>query len=237
MEDFQDVDYHGVNETEKEIRGKVLFYSTSQVATLLGETDSKIRYYTSVFNDTLDIQFSNKQRRYKDEDIKKLKYILELKQEGLTLKQIAEYISEVSLEEGEGIQIKESNPLSIKAIAITLLEEQHTQFLELKKEMKEEQHNQLIEIKEELISTLKENYEGLKDNIIEQIATNIDDIIGNKLNEVVEGQAKIKEHDIELVGLLKEQMEERKADFFQIKLLNEQQNKSFWKKLVELFSK
>lgn len=43
--------------------------------------------------------------------------MLELQAEGMSLKQIEQYCSEVSFEDDGKVQIKESNPLSIKALA------------------------------------------------------------------------------------------------------------------------
>ena len=47
-------------------RSGILSYSINQVAALLGESDSKIRYYTNIFDNLLKIQVSNKELIYTD---------------------------------------------------------------------------------------------------------------------------------------------------------------------------
>jgi DNA-binding transcriptional MerR regulator len=105
--------YDNESNKEKNIRGKALYFGTSQVADILNIPDSKVRYYTNVFDDILHIEISNKQRRYTQSDIDKMKFMIELKEEGMTIKQIQEYCQEVDFEDSKEIQIKENNPLSI----------------------------------------------------------------------------------------------------------------------------
>lgn len=173
-----DVDYEEVsNSEEKNIRGKVLYYSTNQVATLLGEKDSKIRYYTKFFEDILNIETSNIQKQYTEEDIEKLKYIIELKNEGMTLKQIKEFCQEVDFKKGE-VAVKESNPLSIKALAQALMEEQ-TKQIELMK----------VDILNELKTFIQEqstNQEIALDKIKEDICVSVDDSVSEKLNQTID---------------------------------------------------
>lgn len=182
--DFQDVEYTEVNEDEKKdeqktIRGKRLYYSTSQVANLLEIPDSKVRYYTSAFDDILKIEVSNKQRKYTDEDINKLRFILELKDEGMTVKQIHEYCEQVDFESENGIQIKESNPLSIQALAKALMEEQTKQMQELKIE----QQKQLQQFKEELKSEIIQEVVGNNEVLVEQVSLSIDALVEEKLGQ------------------------------------------------------
>ena len=130
MDKFHDVEFEEVNNKikDKQISGtNHLYYNTSQVAQMLGIQDSKVRYYSKVFDDILKIEVINKQRKYKQEDIDKLRYMLELQAEGMSLKQIEQYCSEVSFEDDGKVQIKESNPLSIKALAQKLMDHQQEQ--------------------------------------------------------------------------------------------------------------
>lgn len=176
-EEIKDVDFEDLTE-DKNIRGKALYYSTLQVATILGESDSKIRYYSNVFGDILNIEISNKQRRYKQSDIDKLKFIIELKNEGMTLKQIKEYCEEVNFDENGAVIVKESNPLGIKALAQALMEEQ-TKQIELMK----------VDILEELKEFVKEqsiNNEIALDRIKEEISITIDDSVSEKLDNAIE---------------------------------------------------
>lgn len=175
-ENIKDVEFEEVNDG-KNIRGSVLYYSTNQVATILGETDSKIRYYSNVFEDILNIEISNKQRRYKKEDIDKLKFMIELKNEGMTLKQIKEYCQEVDFNNGE-VAVKESNPLSIKALAQALMEEQTKQIEIMKQDI-------LTEIKG-FIEQQSSMQEVALDKIKEDICVSVDDSVSEKLNNTIE---------------------------------------------------
>ncbi|MGL5330110.1 MAG: MerR family transcriptional regulator, partial [Peptostreptococcaceae bacterium] len=95
--------------TDKQIRGRAKYWSPSQVADILDIPVSTVRYYAIQFADLLDYPVVNKQKKFLDSDIEKLKFILELKNDGMSLQQIKEYCSEVSFTEN-GIQVKESNP-------------------------------------------------------------------------------------------------------------------------------
>ena len=188
-ENYQDVEFKDAKDNDKHIRGEILYFSTSQVATSLGVNDSKIRYYTTVFDELLNIQISNKQRQYTNKDIQKLKFIIELKNSGMTVKQIQEYTQEVSFDESTGIQIKESNPLSIQTLSKALMDEQHKQMTEFKKDMMEVMSIQLTN----QLEALKLNNEDIKNKIIEQVSTTVDEIMDSKLTGVIETQREIKE--------------------------------------------
>jgi DNA-binding transcriptional MerR regulator len=177
--DIKDVEFEEVSDDttkDKTIRGSVLYYSTSQVASVLGETDSKIRYYSTVFDELLHIEISNKQRRYKQEDIDKLKFIIELKDEGMTLKQIKEYCEEVDFHKGE-VSIRESNPLSIQALAKALMEEQTKQIETLKIELFEQ-------IKEFVLNQNLEQSKALE-SIKEDICVTVDDAVSEKIDTAI----------------------------------------------------
>ncbi len=184
---IQDVDFEAVDESKKKIQGKILYYSTSQVSSLLGETDSKIRYYTSVFDDILQIKISNKQRRYTEQDIEKIKFLIELKNEGMTIKQIQEYCQEVDFDTENGIQIKETNPLSIQTLARALMEEQHKQMLEFKQEVISTLSIQL----ENQIKAIQLHQENLKNELMEQVSVTVDEVVSDRLTELKTNQKEL----------------------------------------------
>lgn len=175
MDNIKDVNFEEVKE-ERQIRGAVLYYNTSQVADILGVADSTVRYYSKRFENILNIEVINKQRKYKQSDIDKLKFICELKEEGMSLQQIEQYCSEVSFEEGTGIQIKESNPLSIKALAQTLMEHQQEQ----------------IALMEERIISRLENHIAVQSNINKdfmdkikaEVSLTVDEVVSEKVSEI-----------------------------------------------------
>lgn len=190
MEDnnIEDVEYEEIDDKTNKIRGKILYYMPGQVATILNQhfpnlkepiAKSKITYYTKVFGYLLDDEANNKPARYTEQDIEKFKYIVELKESGMTLRQIQEYCEDVSFDENTGIQIKESNPLSIKSLATALLEEQSNQLQNFKEDLLKEIDNKL---KQYLILQGKE-FEKNVDQLKQDVVTTADEVITEKLEE------------------------------------------------------
>lgn len=212
-ENIKDVEFEDVSQQEKTIRGSVLYYSTSQVAQILGIPDSTVRYYTKVFDDILHIEISNKQRRYKNSDIEKLKFIVQLKEEGLTIKQIEEYCSEVSFKEGNGVQIKESNPLSIQALTKAIMDHQE-------KQIKAMEERILSELKT-FIDNQTMTTEKVMDQIKEEIATTVDDLVDEKLEGIENNIGDINEKLDEIKEFACVDMNKEK----------ERENDKWWKKI------
>lgn len=184
MDKFQDVYFEEVENKsdDKQIRGGVLYYNTGQVAQILGVQDSKIRYYSKIFDDILKIEVINKQRKYKQSDIDKLKYMLELQEQGLSLRQIEEFCSEVSFEEGGKVKIHEDNPLSIKALAQMLMDNQVEQISLMKNEIMES-------IQENMLKQYEMNIEAMNE-IKKQLALTVDEVVSDKLEEAKESNIK-----------------------------------------------
>jgi DNA-binding transcriptional MerR regulator len=205
-DNIQDAEFEESNDTKKFIRGEAIYYSTSQVANILGVADSKIRYYTNQFDDILHIEISNKQRRYTEQDIDKLKFIVDLKNQGLTIKQIQEYCQEVDVEHGLD-NINEKNPLSIQTLAKALMEEQQHQLNEFKTQMIEAMSLKL----QEQIDVITKNNEINKAEIVEQVALTVDSLIDEKLNNHIDLLEKREtEREAKMIKALRDSMEERK---------------------------
>lgn len=228
-----DNDINENNQTDEvQIRGKALYFSTSQVANVLNQPDSKIRYYTNVFDEILNIEVSNKQRRYTEQDIDKLRFLIELKQEGMTIKQIQEYCQQVDFENSKDIQIKETNPLSIKGMAKALLEEQAKLISEMQQEIIKQQQAMIDDLNERLL----EREEQLK----ESISITVDDVISEKINEMnkniddkldsIQKEVAVTRELNEKMDIIKNNMEERKKEN-QLKINTEKQ--SFLSKLFK----
>lgn len=177
-DDIKDVEFTE-SQVSKSIRGKALFYSTSQVSHILGEVESKIRYYTKEFDGILNIEISNKQRRYVEQDIEKLRFIIGLKNDGMTIKQIKEYCEEIDFNEENGITIKEDNPLHIQAVAKALMEEQSKQ-MELFKQ-------QIIDLMNENIKQQVSAYKIMNDELLKEVSITVDDVISDKLDDFKQG--------------------------------------------------
>ena len=193
-ENIKDVEFEDVSQQEKTIRGSVLYYSTSQVAQILGIPDSTVRYYTKVFDDILHIEISNKQRRYKNSDIE-------------------EYCSEVSFQEGNGVQIKESNPLSIQALTKAIMDHQE-------KQIKAMEERIMDRINESILNQSMITSKTMED-IKEEICTTVDEVVSERLemtnNSIYEINNKIDEiKEFACVDMNKEK---------------ERENDKWWKKI------
>lgn len=216
MDDFkaQDVEFEEVDkkvdeDKERNIRGKALYFSTSQVAHQLGIRDSKVRFYTQEFKDLLNIEVHNTQKRYTEADIEKLKFLVELKQSGMTIKQIQDYTQEVDFENEEGIKVKESNPLSIQTLSKALLQEQQKQMQEFKTEVLES----ISLLIQEQSKNIRENNDNLRDEILEQVAVTVDDIIDEKLTANLDEQERRSiEREANMIKNLHETLERRKSE-------------------------
>ena len=115
-------------------------------------------------------------RKYKQEDIDKLRYMLELQAEGMSLKQIEQYCSEVSFEDDGKVQIKESNPLSIKALAQKLMDHQQEQIAAMEERIVTRLENYILNQE----NNNKEFIEKLKD----EVSITVDEVVSEKLEEV-----------------------------------------------------
>lgn len=208
-QNVQDVDY--IEVPDKTIRGEALYYSTNQVAKILDLSDSKVRYYTTVFADILNIEFHNKQRRFTKVDIDKLEFLVKLKNDGMTIKQIQEYCQEVDFETGGEIQIKESNPLSIQTLAKALLEQQQLMLEEFRKDLSED-------IRKEVAITVDERLDEKLDNFKSDLLQAVVD----------QKELEFKQRDEILLDNLRKHMEENQKKFEE-----QQSKKSFWNRLFK----
>lgn len=197
--EFTNVDYDIIN---KQINGEPLYYTTGQVADILGTTDSKLRYYTKVFEDLLNIEISNRNRRYKKSDIAKLKFIIELTDEGLSLNQIKEYCSEKNINDLQKDMIVKDNPLQIQVFMKALTEE-----FDKMLDIKLNEHLRQFKLQQELINQ----------SLQEQINITVDEIVTDKLDDKLdefknllrEKEDEAKNRDTELIDMLRKNQEDR----------------------------
>jgi DNA-binding transcriptional MerR regulator len=223
----------------KNIRGKALYFSTSQVANILGIPDSRVRYYTNVFDDILHIEISNKQRRYTQADIDKMKFMIELKTEGMTIKQIQEYCQEVDFEDSKEIQIKENNPLSIQTMAKALLEQQAI----LINEMKQDIINSVIREVGNRLNEQSDQFNDMKTSLSKEVAITVEDVVDKQIqksSENLENQINTNFDNMSNKLILDNQknFEELKKDIKyisqeEIKNFSESQQQGFFSKLFK----
>lgn len=227
--DYKDYAENLEKEKQKIINGEPLFYTTSQVAQMLGVEPSKVRFYTKRFDKLLDIELSNRNRQYKKTDIEKLKFIIKLKNEdGLTLQQIEDYCSKkgFNMQNIEQGIVDSTNPLAIKTImsALTVeIDEKLNLFSEnLLKQIQQQQENTLL--------TQQKINEKLQENIV----TTVDEIVSEKLDakfnefqsHLATQEQQVKERDTEILDTLRKGMEERQKAYE-----TKQEKKGFFSKL------
>lgn len=188
-------------------RGDILHYSINQVASLLGEEDSSIRYYTNVFDNILKIEILNKEFIYTNSDIDKLEFLINLKNKGMTVKEIQKYCESLPLNLEELVEVKESNSLSVKEIISTIIDLENKEISSLKEtlsnnikednelrikkivDLASEQNDQLKLFKEDMLKEIKEYidykfekaYEE-KNNLYNELSLKIDNLISEKLS-------------------------------------------------------
>lgn len=221
---FIDVEFNDGNDEDKEIRGEPLYYNTIQVAQILGENDSTIRYWTKYFDDILKITISNKMKRYKKEDIEKLRFIRKLtREDGLTLKQVIEYCSEKGFNFDNGT-IDGNNPLAIQSFISAMT-------IHMDEQIKSMQ-GQIIKAQEEMIKSLLEMQTKSNELIQEQIAITVDEVIADKMEEYfnkVDNRELDKTNEMnEKLDNIRLMMEERKKED------EEEEKKSWFKRLFRL---
>lgn len=186
-------------------RSGILNYSVNQVASLLGESESKIRYYTNIFDDLLKIPVSNKELIYSEKDIDKLEFLLRLKDKGLSIKEIQAYCNDITLDE---IDIhKKTNSTSISDFVNLIMEKHDVKYNELKteifnyidnskkeliNELSKQFQNEMSAIKDDFKIMLNENLEMLKDELSKN-DSRINDRINNLSSHFDEKSEKLAE--------------------------------------------
>lgn len=222
---------------DTQINGEPLYYSPTQVADILGVNYSKVIYYSKYFSDLLDIELSNRNRRYKKSDIEKLKFLLELAQDGLTLKQIKEYCAEKVPENITKDVAISNNPLQIQVLVKAmseeldiLIENKLSRYLRENKDIMEESVGFM---QEQVALTMEKKIEELdkivNDKLKNEIIKEMQDVV-TKSNQEVKSyldkkELDFKSHDEKIIDILRTGM--RDAE-----LKNENESKKgFWSRI------
>lgn len=172
-ENFISITRNNNMEISTKERGDIPYYTISQVAALLNESDSSIRYYTNLFDDILNIEIVNKEFRYTSKDVDNLDFLINLNNKGMTIKEIQEYCKELPFTKEEIMTHKSSN-VSVNDVISVLMAEQTKNFNDLKNSffseiessiscavnnlsqlIIEEQNRQLLKFKENMLFQLQ----------------------------------------------------------------------------------
>lgn len=216
---------HGEAIVKNKKRGNILNYSISQVATLLDEEDSSIRYYTNVFDNILKIEISDKELRYTNKDIDKLEFLINLKNKGMTIKEVQNYCEELPFNIEDLVDVKENNSVSVKERIATIVELENEQIYNLKehldnkidesnelsvqklvKLMGEEQNKQLKLLRDNILKEIKEyinykfdiEYKTNKD-LYNELSMKIDNLMHEKLS--LEDDIKLQLHKFNEISI------------------------------------
>jgi DNA-binding transcriptional MerR regulator len=191
QEEIIDVEYKNANRNEdiensqsKEriINGKPLFYTTTQVADLVGVEPSTIRFWSKRFADLLDVQISNKNKQYKESDIEKLKFIKKLtKEDRLTLQQVEEYCSSkgFDLDNIESSILDTTNPLAIQAFMAALT----TEIDKKQNAFGEKLLNQIDNMMKQFLVIQAEQLENSNKQLKIEISSDVNEVVTEKLEE------------------------------------------------------
>ena len=242
--DFIDADYYTEVDTKDEkknneqkiIRGEPLFYTTTQVAEMVGVEPSTIRFWTKRFEDLLDVEISNKNKQYKKTDIEKLVYIKKLaREDGMTLQQVEDYCSSKGFDINEIKQsvIDSTNPLAIQAFISAVSIEIDKKFDSFTKDLLNkigDQQKISLSIQQDSNDKLQEQIAYTVDSIISEklqsLSSNVENSIENQLQmQMDEQERRFIERDIKNIELIKQHMDERKKE----SEIEKEKKRSFWK--------
>lgn len=218
--DFVDVNYEGISDSKSNSGNDINFikgsdnlrYSATQVSDMYNVPVSKVRYYMKVFEDILNLDYSNKMRRFTKDSLRKFDYIIKLKDDGMTVQQILDYCENDNVFSEEALNTPD-NPLTVEMLAKAISIQVESLMSDLKNQVIEEVVTKInetnSEFKEDLITTI--------DEVVSEKLEVIDDIeknISNKISQVEENLSK-REDNLDLYfSEIKEKMEsmEEKQD-------------------------
>jgi len=212
-DEYIDAEYNDV--PDRIINGEPLFYSTIQVAELVGVDASTIRYWSKRFDNLLDIQVSNKNKQYRKSDISKLKFIKKLaKEDGLSLQQVEDYCSTkgFNLEDIENAVLDQSNPLAVQVFTSAVMSEIN---------------QNLNSFAEKLLAQIDEknkyhiiSQQELNEKLREEIVTTVDEVVSEKLDTkltelkdfIDAREIEATKRDNEMIDIIKNNMEQKKEE-------------------------
>lgn len=177
--DTQKVDYKIQNKK----RGEILYYSIDQVADLLNENTSNIKYYTNIFDDLLKIEIVDKELHYTNNDVDKLELLIKLKNRGMSIKEIQDYYSKLPLNDTE-VQHPESNLLSVEELIDSIKEEHQIQFNNFKVQLINDIQNTNSLYLENISSTIIEAQNKILNEFKQDLSEEIKEYINSKFDNV-----------------------------------------------------
>lgn len=201
-------------------RGEILYYSIDQVADLLNENISNIKYYTNIFDDLLKIEIVDKDLHYTNNDVDKLEFLIKLKNRGMSPKEIQAYYNKLPLNDTE-VQHLESNLLSVEELIDSVKEEQQIQFDNFKVQLINDIQNANSLYLQNITSTIIEAQNKSLNEFKQDLSKEIKEYLNSKFDNV--NEININLHD-KLIANTTEFMSEKigsKNDELRINLQND----------------
>ena len=205
-----DVEFDEANSellNDENINGKPLYYTCKQVAQIVGENESAIRYWAKVFEPILKIEVSNMTKKYTKTNIENLMFIKKLlKEDGMTVKQTLEYCSSKGFNTEEGL-VDVSNPLAIKTFVEAMTVEVDKKF--------DLMQSNIIKQQQEMIDNLTQIIADNNIKVSESLCKTVDEVVSDKMdgyfNSLQEELAITRETN-EKIDKIRESMESRKIE-------------------------
>lgn len=170
--DFTEVNSDLFN--DENINGRPLYYTCKQVAQIIGENESTVRYWAKVFEPILKIEVSNMTKKYTKTNIENLLFIKKLlKEDGMTVKQTLEYCSSKGFNTEEGL-IDVGNPLAIKTFIEAMT-------VEIDKKFDLMQSN-IIKQQQEMIENLTQTITDNNIKVSENLCKTVDEVVSDKMD-------------------------------------------------------
>ena len=122
--------------SDKYINGEDgIYYNYVQAATMVGESDTTLRWWVQELDSVLDLHTTEKgTKRFRKEDIENLIYIRKLvREDGYTLSQVRAYCSEKSSEDNELVNL--DNQVRVKDFIAALTNEIEVKMSGVKEEV------------------------------------------------------------------------------------------------------
>ncbi|AJA48663.1 putative transcriptional regulator [Clostridium pasteurianum DSM 525 = ATCC 6013] len=190
---------------------ETIYYSTTEVAKMLGELDSTIRFWCTKFKDFIPIKRQGSHRRFKEEDINTLKQIQKLLRiNHFTIYQVYEHLKKQTIDDGMD-RLKENDPIFIKLLSKELSKELSKHLNEELELIEKELKNLMDENYKKITNIMNENYKNLKleskefNSEIKKIIEEKLDIALKKYSEPILEQLKIEqEKNKQLTNILLE---------------------------------
>jgi len=180
------------------INGKPLYYNCKQVAQIIDEVESTVRYWAKSFEPILNLEVSNMTRKYTKTNIENLLFIKKLlKVDGMTIKQTLDYCSNKGFNSKEGL-IDTGNPLAIKTFTEAMTVEIDKKFDKMQEEIIKQQQIMIDNLSKVII----ERNINLNNSLCKTVDVVVSDKMDGYFDSIQEELAITKETDKRVVMLI-----------------------------------